>query len=196
MTANLQAGAMERSLQERGVFYATADYIGVARRFAIDVVDVLVASVASAILAAVVAFLVPEVHQPFAVLLTWIGVWFAYFVLLKRSRFRTAGYLLTGARIVSLQGDVPSVGSLTMRLMFAAFGPLNVLFDLFWISSDPWRQALRDKFAHTYVVRRGAEPAGAGIVRYAHYTVFGASFLFQEVVPVVSAGASGRQAPE
>lgn len=29
-----------------------------------------------------------------------------------------------------------------------------------WIPSDPWRQSLRDKLAHTYVVKVGAEPAG------------------------------------
>ena len=111
----------------------------------------------------------------------WVIVWFGYFVLLKGSRFRTAGYLLAGARIVNMRGERPSRVSLSIRLLFAVFGPVNLLFDLFWIPSDPHRQALRDKFAHTYVVRQEALPAGNGPIGYSQYTILGGSFLFQEV---------------
>ncbi|HXH94459.1 MAG TPA: hypothetical protein VNN25_22975 [Thermoanaerobaculia bacterium] len=36
-------------------------------------------------------------------------------------------------------------------------------------------QALRDKSAHTYVIRRDPSPAGTGRIAYAHYTLLGTS---------------------
>jgi len=114
---------------------------------------------------------------------------FAYFVLLKRSRFRTLGYKLCGARIVNLQGDRPSVYSLTIRLLFAVFGPLNLLLDLIWIPTDECRQALRDKFAHTYVVRFNAAPEGRGTVVYTTYFILGWAFLFPEIKALHESGA-------
>jgi uncharacterized RDD family membrane protein YckC len=165
-----------------GVYYLRSDYIGTGRRLLIDVVDIIVASTLSLVTSAgsVLLLSTPDAIA-LGALITWSAVWFGYFVLLKRSRFRTLGYALTGARIVNLQGKSPSIGSLTLRLLFAIFGPLNLLFDLFWIPSDPARQALRDKFAHTYVVRRRALPAGSGGIRYTPYTILGGSFIFQEV---------------
>jgi uncharacterized RDD family membrane protein YckC len=169
---------------EYGVYYQDSDYIGVWRRFVIDFVDVFVAFSVSAALSAILLYFVrSDERLGLAVLTTWVAVWFAYFVLLKRSRFRTLGYVLAVARIVNLQGQTPSVASLVLRLLFAAMGPLNVLTDLFWIPSDPCRQALRDKFAHTYVIRRDASPAGTGPIRYTPYTILGGSFLFCEVKP-------------
>lgn len=167
---------------EYGVYYATSDYIDVWRRFGIDLVDVVVAGTVSLAFSAVLLLLLSNRDQlGFGLLVVWSSVWFGYFVLLKRSRLRTVGYILAGARIINLQGDTPSVASLFIRMLFAALGPLNLLFDLFWIPSDPCRQALRDKFAHTYVIRRNASPAGNGRITYGQYTVLGASYLFQEV---------------
>ena len=76
---------------------------------------------------------------------------------------------------------MPSVASLTLRLTFAVFGPFNILLDLLWIPGDPHRQALRDKFAHTYVVRSHAEPAGSAPIKFRPCFILGWSFLFQEV---------------
>jgi hypothetical protein len=67
------------------------------------------------------------------------------------------------------------------RLAFVLLGPFNFFVDLLWISSDPCRQALRDKVAHTYVVRVTAVPTGVGQVIYRIYTVFGMTLLFAEV---------------
>jgi uncharacterized RDD family membrane protein YckC len=173
---------MTRNSLEYGVYYASSDYIGVWRRFCIDLVDVVVACTASIAFSAVLILLLSNGDQlAFGLLVVWSSVWFGYFVLLKRSRLRTVGYVLAGARIVNLQGDTPSVPSLVIRMLFAGLGPLNLLFDLFWIPSDPCRQALRDKFAHTYVIRRNASPAGKDRIAYGQYTVLGASYLFQEV---------------
>jgi hypothetical protein len=40
--------------------------------------------------------------------------------------------------------------------MFLFLGPFNYVADLIWLSGDPQRQALRDKFTQTYVVRKKA----------------------------------------
>ena len=113
--------------------------------------------------------------------LSLLIVGFGYFVLLKRSRFRTLGYRLLRARIVNLQGSRPSIYALTIRLLFAVLGPLNFLLDLMWIPGDRYRQALRDKFAHTYVIRDRAEPVARGGIIYTSYHVLGMAFIFPEV---------------
>jgi uncharacterized RDD family membrane protein YckC len=167
---------------EHGFYYAATDYIGVGRRFAIDLIDAFVAVLVSIVASVVVFMILPSAIVPGMVFAAWVVVWISYFVALKRSlRFRTLGYVVTGAEIVSLHGKRPSAAALLLRLFFALFGPLNLLFDLFWIPSDSGRQALRDKFAHTYVIRRGAVPAGSGPIVYSHYTILGGSFIFPEV---------------
>jgi hypothetical protein len=67
------------------------------------------------------------------------------------------------------------------RLAFAFLGPLNWLVDLTWLSNDDHRQALRDKYAHTYVIKVSAEPAGTGKVIFRYYEILGYNFLFREV---------------
>ena len=188
---NLSADKKESP--DTGVYYRRADYAGFWRRLAIDLLDIsvmillwLFLLIAMAILLSVLPHEAqlepawPAWATPVLVSLFWV-IAFGYFVLLKRSRFRTLGYKLCGARIVNLQGDRPSVYSLTIRLLFAVFGPLNFLLDLIWIPSDECRQALRDKFAHTYVVRLRAEPEGRGRLVYSTYYVMGWAFLFPQV---------------
>jgi uncharacterized RDD family membrane protein YckC len=166
---------------QQGVYYERTDYLGVGKRLLIDVIDVTLAVFASVLLTAIAAFLLEASMLTFALFLVWPGLWFAYFVLLKASRFRTVGYIAAGARIVNLSGAIPGIPSLAIRFLFAAFGPLNTGFDLLWIPSDPAGQALRDKFAHTYVIRLHAQPKGSGRVKYVPYTILGGSFIFPEV---------------
>jgi uncharacterized RDD family membrane protein YckC len=167
---------------ENGVYYQASDYVGTWKRVFIDMVDVLVVSTLSlTVTLGVLLIITNEDHLAIAVLVVWLAVWFSYFVLLKRSSIRTVGYILARARIVNLQGTTPSIASLFLRLLFALLGPVNLLFDLFWIPSDPCRQALRDKFAHTYVIKRFASPVGSGRIGYVPYTILGASYIFQEV---------------
>jgi uncharacterized RDD family membrane protein YckC len=165
-----------------GVYYLRKDYAGVWRRLLIDLVDVPIAALLSIVVIVAAWSLVPAVgDSPGIQLLLFASVWFVYFVLLKRSRFRTPGYIIGGARIVSLKGHRPSILSLLARLLFAFVGPMNFLIDLFWITGDPNGQAIRDKFAGTYVVRVGAQPAGAGPIRFGTYMFWGMTFLFKEV---------------
>jgi uncharacterized RDD family membrane protein YckC len=174
---------MDVSRDEEGVYFDLENYVGVWRRVLIDISDVIVAVVLCCLVFFPVLFFLPEDERLWtqAFFLVCAAVWFAYFVILKRSRFRTVGYIVGGARIVNLQGNQPSVVSLIIRLLFALIGPFNFVIDLFWVGGDPYRQALRDKLAHTYVIRKGAQPAGPGRIVYANYTIFGFNFLFQEV---------------
>jgi hypothetical protein len=95
-----------------------------------------------------------------------------------RARLR---YVVAGARIVNLRGEQPSILSLVGRLLFALAGPLNFVFDVLWLTGDGDRQAFRDKFASTYVVRRRATPAGVGKIVMRTYMFSGLTFLFKEV---------------
>lgn len=93
------------------------------------------------------------------------------------------GYRLGRVKIVGLDGQAPSSKSLIwralfgligllyflhlfelfnyMRALFGVLAPLSYL-DLIWLLNDTHRQALRDKFAGTYVVKKDAQPAGKG----------------------------------
>jgi len=165
-----------------GVYFRREDYAGLWRRLLIDLVDVPIVLVASAVVLVGPTMVGLEPSDAPALSLTLLAsVWFGYFVLLKGSPYRTAGYVAAGTRIVNLKGERPGYGSLVMRLIFVIGGPLNALVDFFWLTGDMDRQALRDKFASTYVVRIGALPMGTGPIRYRTYTFWGMTYLFREV---------------
>ena len=172
---------------EEGVYYAKEAYAGFLLRLLVELIDIAVAS-ALCFLFGFGMLVCPLPIEPFTPLFAyalftgWILIWFAYFVPLKGSRFHTLGYRIGKIRIVNLQGNAPSVYSLTLRLIFAIIGPLNILLDLVWLTSDPNRQALRDKFAHTYVIKRDAEVAGGGKIVYQRFSILGWNLLFPEVV--------------
>jgi uncharacterized RDD family membrane protein YckC len=190
---------MPETTDEEGVYFRREDYAGVWRRLLIEVIDFVVAfAVSFALTVVLLAVFMPSEpeSQEFRDRLTWIlvivwpTVWFVYFVILKRTRIRTLGYLIGRARIVNLQGKAPGLFPLTIRLAFATIGPINVIIDLFWITGDENRQALRDKFAGTYVINRDAEPLGRGKILYRNYLMF-FNFLVREVQRPGSATTPG-----
>ena len=173
----------------RAAIYNQQDYVGVFKRIVIDFIDVTVAILLSVFVTWLLVEGSPSDVSPAVVTGVWGAVWIAYFVFLKGSRWRTIGYLVAGAKIVNYSGRRPSRFALMVRLLFVVMGPMNFVVDLLWIPSDTRRQALRDKFAHTFVVRQRALPAEIGRLVYRTYTVFGATFLFAEVVPLVQSAA-------
>jgi uncharacterized RDD family membrane protein YckC len=179
------------SSEQFGVFYRHEDYVGVWRRLSIDVVDTLIALGVSLLTTVPLFLILPADRAAGIALASWSLIWFGYFVLLKRSRFRTLGYIIAGAQVVNLMGERPSILSLVGRLLFVVGGPANFLIDLLWISSDPSRQAIRDKFAHTYVIRKDAKPLGTGRIVYRTYVMMGTTFLFQEVAGAAQDSLSG-----
>ena len=160
-----------------GVYFQRSDYAGFWRRLLIDSVDLIVIGFVCLTSIAVVWMLFPS---PGLILASWGAAFFSYFVLLKRSSFGTVGYRVVGVRIVGQDGGKPGISSLTLRMLFGVLGPLNWL-DLVWLSGDTHRQALRDKLAGTYVVRKDARPAGTGKIVYRHYEILFYNFLFREV---------------
>ena len=172
--------------RQQGVYFSRNDYAGLWRRLIVDLVDFTFLLVGVVVIAVVSAFVVPPGAQafPHVLLWSWVAFGFIYLVLLKRSRFGTLGYYLGDIRIVNIQGERPSIWALTIRAMFVVVGPLNTVVDILWLTTDERRQALRDKFAHTYVIRTRAKPMGQGAIVYTTYTIFAVNFLFAEVRPV------------
>jgi uncharacterized RDD family membrane protein YckC len=165
-----------------GVYFRREDYAPFWLRVLVDVIDLLV------FLALCVAFAIPIVaispanRTTFNLLLTtFAAVAFSYFVLLKRSSYRTLGYRLARLKIVGIDGQPPSYPALILRTMFGFLGPLNWLLDLAWISNDTNRQSLRDKFTDTYVVKMAAQAAGHGRIVVRHYHILSYNFMFREV---------------
>jgi uncharacterized RDD family membrane protein YckC len=168
---------------EHGVYFLREDYAPFWKRVLVDLLDLLVFGIIFILFALPLMLLSDEVtRRVFNMVTAMFAVTLVlYFVILKRSPFRTAGYRLFGVRIVGLDGNPPSYWALVVRLTFGFFGPLNWLLDLVWLSNDPHRQALRDKFANTYVVKAGAAPAGTGPITTKQYMILMFNLSFREV---------------
>jgi uncharacterized RDD family membrane protein YckC len=146
------------------------------------VIDFLVFGAVCAVLAlALLVILHPTRTVVNVILAAWSALAFCYFVILKRSSAGTIGFRVGRVKVVGIDGRRAGWFGLIVRLFFGALGPLNWLMDLLWLSGDKHRQALRDKFTATYVVKRHAEPAGTGKVVYRSYDICGLNFVFREV---------------
>ena len=167
----------------RAVYFRYEDYASFWRRLAVDLIDVTIVLAVCAVAALMILFIAPTSSSLNLVLAVSLLIFFLYFVLLKRSRFRTVGYRVGGVRIVGMDGSLPSIFALTLRCMFATLGPLNWFLDIGFLSGDPHRQSLRDKFALTYVVKLAAEPVGTAKLVHQHIEICGYNFLFREVRP-------------
>ena len=82
------------------------------------------------------------------------------------------------------------------RSVSAAFwwvvGPIGPIIDVFFQSSDDYRQMLRDKLMGTYVIRMDAEPAGTGPKTMSRMSFMGMMLMYPIVRP--AAGAEPGQA--
>jgi uncharacterized RDD family membrane protein YckC len=166
-----------------GVFYRREDYAGVGRRLLIDVLDSAFAAVVATCISVLILLINIENREltDLMISLVWICVWFGYFVVVKRSNLRTLGYRMLGVRVVNLKGERPSIIALAVRLLFVFGGPFNFLIDLIWITDNQNRQAMRDHFAGTYVIKRDAEPSGVGRIVWTPHHILGFNFIFKEV---------------
>ncbi len=163
---------------KHGVFYEITDYAGILRRFFIIVVDLAVLLALLWVLAFAASF---SDRIAGAAILAAPILCYAYLAGLKATPLGTVGYRLAGVRLSDLRGRQASIWRSTFRSGFLVFGPLNLFFDLIWLSGDPNRQSMRDKFAGTYVVRRKAMPAGNGPIDYKTYFIMTNAFVFAEV---------------
>jgi uncharacterized RDD family membrane protein YckC len=173
------------------VWFFPSDYAGFWRRLGIELADAAVIVMLLLSVTVTVALMDPVGDWNDTYLfLGWAALVWAYFVLLKRTPVGTVGYRLAGVRIVDAYGRTPGLGALTLRLAFGILGPINIILDLLWIPSDRHKQSLRDKFAHTYVVKAGAQPAGPARVVLRTYYIMGMAFEFRDV-EAVSVGGAG-----
>lgn len=152
--------------------YRAQDYIGGFRHLVIFAVDSCVILIMATPLVALFPFLIPP--------LTW---W--YLAVLKPSRFRTPGYWVTNAKIVTLDGQRPSPFRMTQRLVWMLLWcmgwPINFWIDLLWTTIDDDRQMLRDLFAETRLVRNNAQPVGIGRTSRVFYVGLGLALSYARV---------------
>ena len=164
-----------------GVYFRLEDYASFWVRAIVDVIDFFILGAFCAGLAIVMLMILPPDRSTVdLILLASSAAGNLYFVVLKHSRLRTLGYRVGRVRIVGLDGNPPSYNSLVWRWLFGLLGPLNWL-DSIWLCNDKHRQALRDKFAGTYVVKADARPAGKGKIVFRLYEISLYNFMFREV---------------
>lgn len=174
---------MVSSSRDEGVYYRGEDYAGLWRRVLVSTVDAVV-GLAGLLGLMLIGDAILSASGVALAFVTWLGLSYVYFVVCKRSRARTLGYRLGRVRIVSIHGESPSSWRVTFRLLFTLMGGYSNglgLIDLFWITGDDDRQALRDKLAHTYVVKVSAKPIGRGPISYDVYHVLAWTLLLPGV---------------
>ncbi len=168
------------SAEPEGVYYANEDYAGSLRRLIAWFVDVIVLIVILNVAAAAAQLavvptdvlkmppsgerqrLVSKHMRPVQVpvLGGYLLVFAAYHVLLRRTRFGTAGYLLTGIRIVDETGEPPPFKKLGKRFLIAIPFTMPLGASYLKCRGNPKRQSVHDQICGTWVIRRRAEPAG------------------------------------
>lgn len=166
---------IEHTTAEEGVLYATSDLISLPRRYLIMITDFAVLLALGLILAYLADF---DTSESF--LMAWFGLALVYMVVLKRSRVRTLGYRIVGAKIVNLRGKPPSILRMLFRALLMQIGPANPLFDVLW-SGHRDDRTMRDLLSGTYVVDIDAQPARHGRIVYSHMFVFSYSLMYREV---------------
>lgn len=171
---------------EIGAYFRREDYASFWIRLLVEIVDLAVVIFLCVAFTLPLAAILPSDRLGFnVILLHWIAFLFLYFVVLKGSRIRTLGYRIGRVKIVGLDGRAPGYSALTLRLAFAILSPLSIL-DLMWLWHDEHRQALRDKFAGTYVVKAKSEPMGCASLVRRRYEILFYNFLFREIKTIDS----------
>lgn len=185
---DVQTGARRLS----PVIYQPTDYIGLLPRLLIFFVDGIVLWVAYFLIATpiVVYYEMSQLRVgPLIFLVPMTFIWW-YLTFLKRSRFRTLGYRLVGARIETLYGRPPEIWRLTMRMMLSVTWmvgfPAGFFLDCLWTSMGDDRQTFRDVFCGTRLVRNTSKPIGDGRLVYCLWMGLGRIFLYARVRPVNS----------
>ena len=161
-----------------GLYYAEHDYIGLGKRLLIWAVDFCVLAAGLGI-KNLLSHSLPPGDASNMVLSLGLSVFaYVYLTVIKASRFRTLGYRLLGAKVVTFRGERPSMFRMTLRL------GLWILFsyrDLIWIGIDQDRQSLRDRFARTCVIKENANSVGEAPIHLAYYQAFCYSLMLPTV---------------
>lgn len=165
-----------------GVIFDEKNYAGFFTRVIIAVVDLIVIVVVISATLFITKYLIDD-HDIFYYfnMIFFISFWIWYLALLKRSKFRTIGYMLTGVKIVNLRGEKPSIFKMVLRAFLNIIGPFQVFIDFIWLSQETTKQTLRDKYIGTYVIKRNATPVGRGRLQLVILGLMGWSIMYREV---------------
>jgi len=167
--------------------YRREDYVGALRHLLIFAVDSCVLFFLLFLLT-LIAIPFPDLHPMLFVVLPWLILCWVYLAVLKPSRFRSIGYWIADARIITIDGKPPSPWRMTMRLLWTSmyFFPyltINIFTDLLWTTMNHERQMLRDLMAETRLIRNGAKPIGVGRVSRCLFTGLGLTLFYARVRP-------------
>jgi uncharacterized RDD family membrane protein YckC len=171
--------------ERQAVCFDRKDYAGLFRRLIIVCVDsaALVAIALALVVAAEYAWfaLHPDADDlpPGLIVLLPVTA-FVYLTVVKRSRIGSLGYLLTGVRIVDVEGQRPSLLRMTARFFWTLPLPWALFVDFGWLLDEPAKQTLRDKWAGTFVVRKKAKPIGRVPIRYERICLIGIHLIVPE----------------
>ena len=162
-----------------GVYFAPEDYVGFLSRIVIWVLDII------AIIFLLMGFIVlGENFSSYSELLIWTYCFIVWFYLtdIKASKIGTLGFWLTGSKIITLKGERPSFIRMTFRLLLWCFGPINLIYDLFWSGIDDDKQTLRDRFAGTMVIKKKSEPLDTAPIHLMYFNAFGLTLMYPRVM--------------
>lgn len=183
------------NIKDRGVYYQKGDYASLFKRLLVITVDLSVLIGVGYFVSLVWSFWGEPPDFDIIMELGWLSAaifspeyfWvmivisYIYLAIIKRSSVRTIGYRVFGFKITDLNGEKPSLLTMSWRFALLTFGPFHLLIDLLWLGGDENKQSLRDKLANTYMVKANALPAGFGPIIFRRYYFLGLSLLFKEV---------------
>lgn len=112
----------------RGVYFQRDDYATFPRRLMVDLIDLAIFAILLLLSSIALAYLFVNdrgARIQDLVFLAGLAIAVLYFVVLKRSRFRTLGYRIGRVKVVDLNGRAPSYWSLVVRMLFGLLGPLT-----------------------------------------------------------------------
>ena len=179
------------------MLYRLDDYVGAIGHSVIFAIDgfvlFLLCTTVMAFHAAVLDSLQVESLPSYEVLggLGCVFVCWVYLAVLKPSRFRSLGYWIADARIVTIYGQPPSPWRMTFRLMWTALSlssyyPVSIVTDLLWTTIEDERQMLRDLITETRLIRNNAKPIGVGKISRCLFTGLGIIVSYARVREMTS----------
>lgn len=168
--------------ENTGVYYNRSDYASFTKRVIIAFVDLIVILLISVLILYISNFFINNVE-------TYLDFNFSSFILvsviylafLKRSKYRTLGYIITGVKIVNLKGEKPSIFRMILRVGLLMVGPFELVIDIIWLTSEMTRQTLRDKYVGTYVINQNANPEGYVKLQNVSLGVMGWNLSYREI---------------
>ncbi|WP_397568684.1 RDD family protein [Schlesneria sp. T3-172] len=164
--------------------YRRQDYVGATRHALIFAIDGFILQLICLILLDIDAAIFNSSKTAPANAYNVVGLsaclvvcWF-YLAVLKPSRFRSPGYWITDARIVTIHGQPPSPWRMTKRLIWSVLSiccyyPVSIVTDLLWTAVEDERQMLRDLVFETRLIRNKAVPTGTGRISRRFVTAMG-----------------------